>query len=78
MWLNSKQADDMKKYIDKNLLEITYNFPWIPYTTYCSKLVWEAHRYSWKKINLDDDYWIVWPYQLLRSNNVWRIEYHYY
>lgn len=50
MWLNSKQADDMKKYIDKNLLEITYNFPWIPYTTYCSKLVWEAHRYSWKKL----------------------------
>lgn len=75
MWLNKKEAEDMKKYIDKNLIWISYDLPWIWWSTYCSKLVRQAHKYSWKKVDLDDDWWIVWPYQLLKSDNVWKIEY---
>lgn len=50
MWLNWTQSTDMKNYIDNNLLWINYDLPWVPWTTYCSKLVWTACKYSWKKL----------------------------
>lgn len=78
MWLNLTQSTDMKSYIDNNLLWINYNLPWVSWTTYCSKLVWTAYKYSWKKIDLDDDWWIMWPYQLLISDNAWAIQYYDY
>lgn len=78
MWLNYNQKDDMKKYISKNLLWKLYS-P-VPFydTYYCSSLVWKAHLKSWKKIDLDYDWWITYPQDLILSNKYNSINYYKY
>lgn len=73
MWLDSKEQNEIKKYIDKNMLGKTYKITTrvTNETFYCSSLVWWAHRYSWKKIDLDSDWWfIVDPADLIFSSYV--------
>lgn len=80
MWLTNSEKNDMKSYINKKLLNKPYLFPspsnsW---AYYCSSLVWKAHKYSGKKIDLDDDWKIVYPIDLITSSNIWEVQHFYY
>lgn len=80
MGLNNYQKNDMKSYIDNNLINKWYFFP-APSSSwryYCSSLIWKAHLNSWKKINLDDDWYIVYPIDLITSSKVGEVLHYYY
>lgn len=84
MWLTYSEKEDMKNYITKNLMQKDYDYP--PYDLssyskdvyYCSSLVWKAHIKSWKKIDLDYDWFVTYPQDLILSNKYNSINYYKY
>lgn len=76
-YLSNYLKQDIKNYIDNNLLDKWYpqfyDLPFSKYsmdTFYCSSLVWRAHASSWKYIDLDDNRDLfVWPSELWTSTN---------
>lgn len=73
------QQRSIKNYINSNLLWKEYDDwfnKWTANVLYCSELVWRAHLYSWKYINLDADWWPwVEPSDFIKSTHVKQVIY---
>lgn len=80
MDLSRYQKNDLRNYINNNLVNKAYSEPYNLFsskysmnTFYYSSLVWRWHYSSWKNVNLDDidNDNFVWPAELTISNNIW-------